>query len=134
MGIEQTRTCYRCQRENRREDKFCTQCDADLDGLDDDQQLISAGLTVALFILVPILLVWSFDVSETEAYESFGFAYVAVALYVAILLAVCAAGLAIVMGIVRLRNRSVARGILKGILAGLLLGVASCTGSFVVFY
>ena len=134
MSIEQTRICHRCQRENRREDKFCSQCGADLDWLNDDQLFISAGLTVALFIIIPILLVSFIDVSETEGYESFGFAYVGVAMYVAILLAACAAGLAIVWGVVRPRNGSVARGILIGIGAGLLLGVASCTGSFAVFY
>ena len=50
MSIEQTRTCHRCQRENRREDKFCSQCGADLDWLKVDQLFISAGLTIAPFI------------------------------------------------------------------------------------
>ena len=134
MSIEQTRTCHRCQRENQREDKICSQCGAYLDWLNDDQIFISAGLTIAPFIIIPILLAWHFDISESEGYASFGFAYVAVAMYVAILWAACAAGLTIVWGVVRPRNGSVARGILIGIGAGLLLGVASCTGSFAVFY
>ena len=134
MSIERTRTCHRCQRENRREDKFCSQCGADIDGLNDDQVLISAGLTIAPFIIIPILLAWYFDYSETEGYESFGFAYIAVAMFVTILWAACAAGLAIVWLSVHSINRSVARGILIGIGAGLLLGVASCRGSFAVFY
>ena len=134
MSIEQTRICHRCQREIRREDKFCPQCDADLDGLKDDKQLISAGLTIASFIIIPILMAWRIELSERDIFQSFGFVYVAVAMLIALLLAMCAAGLAIVSLAVRRRNRSVARGIFKGILAGLLLGIGSCTGSFVVFY
>ena len=133
MSIEQTRICHRCQREIQREDKFCPQCGADLDGLKDDKQLISAGLTIAPFIIIPILLMWAYSIGENKYYVSFGLAYVGVAVFIAMLLAMCAAGLAIVSWVVRRRNRTVARGILKGILAGLLLGIGSCTGSVAVF-
>ena len=140
MSIEQTRACHRCQRQNRREDKICSRCGADLDWLNDDQRFISAGLTIASavltippFIIIPILLVWNIDISK-HPYFTFESQYVAVAVFVAMLLAACAGGLAIVRGVVRQRNRSVARGILIGIGAGLLLGVASCMKSFDVFY
>ena len=140
MSIEQARTCERCQRANRREDKICTQCGADLRGdakreaLHEDQELIAAGLTIALFVIVPILIVLYFDVDAAADAESFGFASIAVALYAGVFMAVCAGVLLLVKELVGPRNRSVARGIRNGILAGLLLGVASCTGSLVVFY
>ena len=47
MSIDQARTCKKCQRDSRREDKFCTGCGADLGELSLPPLLISASLTVA---------------------------------------------------------------------------------------
>ena len=85
MSIEQARTCKKCQLENRHEDNFCTGCGADLGELSLPPLLISAGLTVAPFIIVPISSI--FSVNEEDAYQSFGFAYIAVIVLCAVLLA-----------------------------------------------
>ena len=121
MSIEQARTCKKCQRANRREDKFCARCGADL----------AAGLTAALFIITPILLVSSIDPAESDL--AFGLPYIAAFLLITFLMAVYTVGTVIVSAVVRRRNRSTARGILVGVGAGLLLGAASCTASFAVF-
>ena len=131
MSIEQARTCKKCQRENRREDKFCARCGADLAAPSRRPLLIAAGLTAALFIITPILLVSSID--PTEADVAFGFPYIAAFLLITFLMAVYSVGTVIVSVVVRRRNRSTARGILFGVGAGQLLGAASCTASFAVF-
>ena len=122
------RTCKKCQRESRRRDKFCTGCGADLGELSLPPLLISAGLTVAPFIITPIFLVSSVD--DGDAYESFGSEYIAIFVYIAFLLAVYGVGVWIVREFVRRRYRSVAHGMLLGLWTGPLLAVASYTASF----
>ena len=132
MSIRQTRTCKKCQRENLRDAKFCTQCGAELVPLLLRRPLlIAAGLTAALFIITPILLVSSID--PEEAFMTFGVLYIAAFLLITFLMAVYSVGTVIVCAVVRRRNRSTARGILVGVGVGLLLGAASCTASFAVF-
>ena len=128
MSIEQTRTCHKCQRENRRENKFCTECGADLEGLRLVPLLFSAGLTAAPLIITPIHMVSSVD--EGDAYESFGMVYVWIFMVITFLMAAYAVVMGYVSGVVRRRNRSVARGILVGLWTGLFLGIAACTQSF----
>ena len=91
----------------------------------------AAGLTAALFIITPILLVSSIDPAESDL--AFGLPYIAAFLLITFLMAVYTVGTVIVSAVVRRRNRSTARGILVGVGAGLLLGAASCTASFAVF-
>ncbi len=75
-------------------------------GLSFLQLLISESLTAA-FIIIPIILVLSIEVTEQEASESFGTTYVGVFVIVALLMAVFAAVMGIVSGVLRQRNHSV---------------------------
>ena len=130
MSIEQARTCKKCQRRNQQDAKFCTQCGADLAAPSRRPLLIAAGLTAALFIITPILLVSSID--PVEADMAFGAPYIAAFLLITILMAVYLGVGAIIGTVIRRKNPSAARGVLVGVWVGLLLGVVSCTASFAV--